>query len=120
MKQAMILMFAILATVFCSCSDDDDKNSSNSLNGTTWVSEGEEQRFTLVFQNSTVDFIYEYDDNGDGVYGDSETKEKSTASYTQDGNKIVIKDGKDTAYGTISGNNLTLGSGDDAITYHKK
>lgn len=119
MKKVMIFMFAVMATVFCSCSSDDD-NTPNALEGTTWVADEEEQRFTLEFQKTTVNFIYEYDDNGNGIYEVTETKEESVASYTLDGDNIIVKAGKDTAYGTISGNHMTLGTGDDSITYYKK
>ena len=90
------------------------------MDGTTWISETEEQRFTLKFGKSTANFIYEYDDNGNGQFEPSETREESVVTYTMDGNNIIVKDGKSTATGTVSGNKLVLGADGDSVTYYKK
>lgn len=119
MKKITFLLVAIIATMFCSCSSDDD-NSSNVLEGTTWETSNEEQIFTIKFQKTTATFIYQYDDNGDGVFGSNETKEESVFSYTLDGNNITVKQGKNTATGTVSGNTMTLYADGDSVTYHKK
>ena len=120
MRNFKFVLAALLATVFCACSSDDDNNGSNVLEGTTWVSSTEEQIFTIEFQKSTAKFIYQYDDNGDGIFGANETKEESVVSYTLDGNNITIKEGKNTATGTVSGNTMTLHADGDSVTYHKK
>lgn len=120
MKKITFLLVAFIATMFCACSSDDDNNSSNVLEGTTWVSTEEEQIFTIKFQKSTANFIYQFDDNGDGIFSADETKEESVVSYTLDGNNITIKAGKDSATGTISCNTMTLYADGDSVTYHKK
>lgn len=119
MKKITFLLVVLIATMFCACSSDDN-NSSNFLEGTIWVSNEEEQIFTLEFQKSTAKFIYQYDDNGDGIFGADETKEESVVSYSLDGNDITIKDGKNTATGIISGNKMILSSDGDSVTYYKK
>lgn len=119
MRKITFLLVAFAATMFCACSNDDD-TGSNFLEGTTWVSTEEEQIFTLEFQKTTAKFTYQYDDNGDGIFGADETKEESVVNYTLDGNNIVLKEGNNTATGTISGNKMVLSSDGDSITYYKK
>lgn len=119
MKRINFLIVALIAIMFCACSSDDD-DSSNFLEGTTWVSNEGEQIFTLEFQKNTAKFIYQYDDNGDGIFGADETKEESVVNYSLDGNNITIKDGGKTANGTITGNKMVISSDGDSITYYKK
>ena len=120
MKKITFLLVALMTAIFCACSSDDNNNSSNFLEGTIWVSNEEEQIFTLEFQKSTAKFIYQYDDNGDGIFGADETKEESVVSYSLDGNDITIRDGENTATGIISGNKMVLSSDGDSVTYYKK
>lgn len=121
MKKITFLLVAFIATMFCGCSSDDD-DSSNFLEGTTWVSyeEGDGERLTLIFQKTTATFIYEYDSNGDGILNSADTKEESSVTYTLDGNNITIKEGSNTTSGTISGNKMTLSSDGDYVIYYKK
>lgn len=120
MKKITFLLVAFMATMFCACSNDDNDTSSNFLEGTTWVSNEEEQIFTLEFQKTTAKFTYQYDDNGDGIFGADETKEESVVNYTLDGNNIVIKEGNKTSTGAISGNKMVLSADGDSVTYFKK
>lgn len=48
MKKILFLMFTITSMVFSSCSDDD--KVTNSLSGTTWIADEEEERFTLILR----------------------------------------------------------------------
>lgn len=121
MKKITFLMVAFMTIVLCACSSDDNNNNdTNFLEGTTWVANEEEQIFTLEFQKTTAKFIYQFDDNGDGIFGADETREESVVNYTLDGNNIVIKEGKNTSTGTVSGNKMILSSDGDSITYFKK
>lgn len=118
MKKILFLMFTITSMVFSSCSDDD--KVTNSLSGTTWIADEEEERFTLIFAENTATFIYELDANLDGVYDSSDEKETSIVNYSLNNNEITIIEGNSTAHGVITGNQLILSSDGDSITYYKK
>lgn len=120
MKKITFLLVALMATMLCSCSSDDDNNDSNFLEGTTWVADDGEEIFTLKFQKTTATFIYQRDDNGDGIFGADDTKTETTVNYTLDGNNIVIKEGNNTSTGTVSGNKMVLGNDGDTVTYYKQ
>lgn len=120
MKKITFLMVPIMAVMLCACSNDDNNNGTNLLEGTTWVANEEEQIFTLEFQKTTAKFIYQFDDNGDGIFSADETREESVVNYTLDGNKIVIKEGKNTSTGTVSGNKMVLSNDGDSVTYYKQ
>ena len=119
MKKLTFILVALMATVFSACSSDDD-NDSNSLDGTTWVADDEDEIRTLKFQKTTVTLIYQYDANGDGVINAADGQKESTGTYSVDGDKITIKEGKVTSQGTISGNKMVLSADGDSVTYYKK
>ena len=120
MKKNQLTMLVLFVTMlgFTACSDDD--KVTNSLSGTTWIADEEEERFTLIFAENTATFIYEFDANLDGVYDSSDEKETSIVNYSLNNNEITIIGGNSTAHGVITGNQLILSSDGDSITYYKK
>lgn len=119
MKKLTFILVALMATVFSACSSDDD-NDSNSLDGTTWVADDEDEIRTLKFQKTTVTYIFQHDTNGDGVINAADGQEESTGTYSLDGDKITIKEEKVTSQGTIFGNKIVLSADGDSVTYYKK
>lgn len=119
MKKLTFILVVLMATVFSACSSDDD-NDSNSLDGTTWVADDEDEILTLKFQKTTVTLIYQYDANRDGVINAADGQDESTGTYSVDGDKITIKEGKVISQGTISGNKMVLSADGDSVTYYKK
>lgn len=115
MKKIIFLLLVFAFTTLYSCSNED-----NYLDGTTWIATTDGEMFTLEFHKNTVQSIYQYDDNGDGVFGQNEEKEESVFNYTLDGNVVTIGEGKDKDTATISGDKLIAGTDDDAIIYYKK
>lgn len=118
MKQTMILLLAMLAMVFSSCSDDDE-NTSFSLDGTTWVAdEGTIEVLTLKFSKSTFNFTLVYDENTDGIPEDTY---ETSGSYAVDGKNIVLTDSSgEKQYGTIDGNKITFVEDGYSLDYYKK
>ncbi len=119
MKKILFLMFTLTVMVFSSC-DSDENDVTNTLNGTTWVAAEDPERFTLIFGENTVTFIYEYDVNGDGIYDSSDEKETSVASYYLNKNEITIAEDNGITRGVVSDNQMTLYSDGDSVTYYKK
>ena len=117
MKKILFLMFTLTVMVFSSC-DSDENDVTNTLNGTTWVAAEDPERFTLIFGENTVTFIYEYDVNGDGIYDSSDEKETSVASYYLNKNEITIAEDNGITRGVVSDNQMTLYSDGDSVTYY--
>ncbi|WP_294608024.1 lipocalin family protein [uncultured Bacteroides sp.] len=119
MKKITFILVVLMATVFSACSSDED-NDSNSLDGTTWVADDEDEIRTLKFQKTTFTYIFQHDTNGDGVINAADGKDESTGTYSLDGNKITIKENQNTSQGTISGDKMVLSANGDSVTYYKK
>lgn len=113
----MILMFALMAMMFSSCSSD-DKDESYSLNGTTWVAdEGSEEVFTLIFSKSTFKLTFVYDENLDGI---PEEKEETSGNYVVEGTNVALESNGEKVHGVISGSKMTFRVDGDVLEYHKK
>lgn len=116
MKKITFLLVAFMATMLCACSSDDD--SSNSLEGTTWVAdEGDVEVFTLSFQKSTFKLTFVYDENLDGKPEETDTM---SGTYSLDGSNVTLEGDGTKEYGSISGNKMTFSTDGDVVVYHKK
>lgn len=88
MKKVVFLLMSLLMFSFISCSDDEEKEDSNPLMGTTWENRIEETLFkevhTIHFSKSsfTYEIISEYDQDGDGKM--ETEKQITTGTYTID------------------------------------
>lgn len=111
MKKNIFFMLLIL-TLFMSCSGSDDE-STESLNGTTWVSpdDGDGVR-TIVFGSTTFSFKIEYAGNVDS----------SSGTYTYNPPKVVLTQGGVSWPATISGSKMTTDTTEDGdyVIYYKK
>ena len=110
MKKIILFLTLSSLTLFCSCSKDDDKAESVSLEGTTWVSAATGEVFTYKFTSSTQLYAtYE----GFDANGNSEWFEEETLYYTYTPPKIIITDREDWRdVGKISENNMIFDDGE--------
>jgi len=111
MKKVLFLMVVVLA--FMSCSSNDDHDTTDSLNGSTWISpdDGDGIR-TLVFSSTSFQYKYEYE-------GDVNT---GSGTYSYDPPTIMLKMGSEAITATINGDKLTTNPTEDGdyIVYHKQ
>lgn len=124
MRNLKFVLVALLATVFCACSSDDDNNDSNVLKGTTWESVEEWDgtvyaKWVLKFQSSTFDLNFSGDEDEDGKFDKFETL---SGSYKIDGSNVSVSADGLTMKGTISGNTIHFPETDDndEFDFHKK
>lgn len=124
MKKITFLLVAFMATMFCACSSDDDNESSNVLEGTTWESTEEWDgtvyaKWVLKFQKSTFNLDFSNDSDGDGVMDEHDS---TSGSYKVDGNKVSVSGKGLTMTGTISGNTIhfTETDNNDEFEFYKK
>ena len=124
MRNFKFVLVALLATVFCACSSDDDNNDSNVLEGTTWESTEEWDgtvyaKWVLKFQSSTFDLNFSGDEDEDGKF---DRFEKTSGSYKIDGSNVSVSADGLTMKGTISGNTIHFPETDDndEFEFHKK
>lgn len=118
MRQALLFMFAVAATIFYSCSSDDTYD----LNGTTWEYTEENNgtvtaTWELSFDASTYS-MYSMK-NGSGVDEGVITTTTSSGNYVVEGKKVIL------FYyltGTIDGNTIHFPKSPDteALTLYKK